>query len=73
MTNFCIEIVKFFEKVEECGRWPQQACTTMFDSDERHERTPHRALAHLDWMVKVVACARGDDVARKASRRVGRH
>ena len=24
------EIVKFFEKVEQCGRWPQQACTTMF-------------------------------------------
>ena len=24
------EIVKFFEKLKQCGRWPQQACTTMF-------------------------------------------
>ena len=24
------EVLKFFEKVEQCGRWPQQACRTMF-------------------------------------------
>ena len=24
------EVVEFFEKVELCGRWQQQACTTMF-------------------------------------------
>ena len=24
------EIVKFLEKVEQSGTWPQQACTTMF-------------------------------------------
>ena len=24
------EVVKFFEKVEQCGKWPQQACMTMF-------------------------------------------
>ena len=23
------DIVKFFEKVEQCVRWPHQACTTM--------------------------------------------
>ena len=24
------EIVEFLEKVEQSGKWPQQACTTMF-------------------------------------------
>ena len=26
------EIVEFLEKVEQSGKWPQQACTTMFVS-----------------------------------------
>ena len=25
-----VEIVKFSEQVEQCGRWPQQGCATMF-------------------------------------------
>ena len=24
------DVVEFLEKVEQCERWPQQACTTMF-------------------------------------------
>ena len=32
------EIVEFLEKVEQSGKWPQQACTTIFsDSKECHE------------------------------------
>ena len=28
------------------------------DSDERHERTHHRAAAHLDLMLEVAACSK---------------
>ena len=28
------------------------------DSDERHERTHHRAAAHLDLMLEVAACGK---------------
>ena len=34
------EIVEFLEKVEQSGKWPQQACTTIFffrDPEECHE------------------------------------
>ena len=24
------EVIEFLEKVEQSGKWPQQACTTMF-------------------------------------------
>ena len=24
------DVVEFLEKVGQCGRWPQEACTTMF-------------------------------------------
>ena len=41
--------------MKQCGRWPQEACTTMFflDSEESHERTLHGASAHLDSLVGV--------------------
>ena len=34
------EVVEFLEKVEQCGRWPQQVCTMMFllVSKKSHER-----------------------------------
>ena len=43
----------------------------LLDSEERHERTPHRSSAHLDSVVDVVPCASGIELARKASCLVG--
>ena len=42
------EVVEFLAKVEQRGRWPERGCTTMFfsDSEEHHERAPHRASSH---------------------------
>ena len=39
-------IVEFFEQVEQCGRWPQQACTTMFFMIPKHV-TSERPIAFL--------------------------
>ena len=41
------DMVKFLEKLEQCWRWPQQACTTIFlDSEERPKRTAHCTSAY---------------------------
>ena len=41
--------VEFLEKVEQCGRWPPQACTTMcfLIPKKRHRGPPHCSSAHL--------------------------
>ena len=31
-----IEVVEFLEKMEQSGKWPQQACTTMFFVDQKN-------------------------------------
>ena len=45
-------IVKFFELIEQCGRWLQQACTTMFFLIRKNVKSerPRRASAHSDEM-----------------------
>ena len=42
-------------EVEQCGRWPQQACTTMFFTIPMNVMG-ERAI-HLNSLVGVVACA----------------
>ena len=44
---------KNWEKVEQCGRWPQQTCTPMFFliPKKRHERASHCAYAYDDSLV----------------------
>ena len=54
-----VEVVKILDKLEQCGRWPQQACTRMFffESNKRRERASHRASTYSDKKVEVAACA----------------
>ena len=42
------EIVEFLEKVEQSGKWPQQACTTMFFLIPMHV-TSERPIARAKW------------------------
>ena len=44
------EVVKFLEKVEQYGKWPQQACTTMFFLISRNV-TSERPNALIPTMV----------------------
>ena len=62
------EVVKFLQKVEQCGKWPQQACMhdyVFLDPEERHERALHRASLLCGQMVGVAACARGEETTRR--------
>ena len=62
------DMVKFFEKLEQCWRWPQQACTTIFlDSEERHKRMARCTSAYHDSLVRSCAYARGFEVAAEVS------
>ena len=67
------DMVKFLEKLEQCWRWPQQACTTIFlDSEERHKRTAHCTSPTMhDSLVGSSAYARGFEVAAEVSCWVG--
>ena len=52
------EVVEFLEKVEQCGRWPQQACTTMFfliPNNVARERHVPLVLAMIRWCEAVLA------------------
>ena len=42
------------------------------DPEERHERTAHRTSAYHGSLVRIVASARGVEVAAKVSSREGR-
>ena len=46
------EAVEFLEKVAQCGRWPQQACTTMFfliPKNVPNERPIALVLTMIRW------------------------
>ena len=66
------EVVSFFE-VEQCGRLPQQACTTMFliVLKKVTSEALHCSSAHSESMVGVAACAGREEVARKVSSWLG--
>ena len=44
--------VKFFEKVEQCGRTCSHE-VVLVDSEERHERTLHRVVAQFASVMRV--------------------
>ena len=48
-----VEVVEFLEKVEQSGKWPQQACTTnvLLDTKERYEGEAGCAYADVDTLV----------------------
>ena len=45
------EVTEFLEKVEQCGRWPRQACTTMFLLIPKNV-TSERPIALMPTMVR---------------------
>ena len=68
------ELVIFLDKVELCGKWPQQACTTLFflmPKNVASERPHCFAAPHSDQMVGFAAGARGGEVEREASCEMG--
>ena len=69
------EIVEFLEKVEQSGKWQQQACTTMFllIPEECCESEADCADAHVDTFVGGCESARSGKVAAEVSCGVGRN
>ena len=57
--------MKFFEKAEQRGRWPQQTCTTFF-LIPKNVTSECSVARHLDSLVGVVACE-GVGMAGKTS------
>ena len=63
------KVVEFLKKVVQCGRRPQQACTTMFflESEERYDRASCCAHACDGSLVRSLASARGYEMATQIS------
>ena len=57
------EIVKFLEKVEQSGKWPQQACTTMFFLIPKNV-TSERPLTLVPTLTRWWEALRAPEVAR---------
>ena len=57
------EVVQVLEKVEQCGRWPQQACTTLFFLIPKMSRASNCTCAHDDSLVGSLASAGGCEMA----------
>ena len=60
-------MVDFVEKVEQCGRWPQQACTTMFLLIPVNVTGERPTFANDDSLVGSPASAGGCEMATKIS------
>ena len=56
-------IVKFFEKVKQSGKWPQQACTTMFFLMPKNG-TSERPIALMPTLIHWWEALRAPDVAK---------
>ena len=57
------EIVKFPEKVEQSGKWPQQACTTMIFLIPKNG-TSERPIALLPTLIRWWEALRAPEVAK---------
>ena len=63
--------MKFLEKLEQCGRWPQPACTTMFFLIPKNV-TSERPIALQLTMIRWWEAARTPEALRWQQRhRVG--
>ena len=56
------EIVEFLEKVEQSGKWPQEACTTMFFLILRNV-TSERPIALIPTLIRWWEALRAPEVA----------
>ena len=65
------ENVEFLEKVEQSGKWPQQACTTMFFLIPKN--VTNCADSDVDSLVGRPGSTRSGEVTAEVSRRVGRY
>ena len=70
------EIVEFLEKVEQSGKWPQQACSTMFFLIPKNV-TSERPIALMPtlirWWEALIESTRSGEVAAEVSRGSRRH
>ena len=57
------EIVEFLEKVEQSGKWPQQACTTMFFLIPKNV-TSERPIALMPTLNRRWEALRAPEVAK---------
>ena len=57
------EIVEFLEKVEQSGKWPQQACTTMFFLIPNNV-TSQRPIALTPTLIRWWEAVRAPEVAK---------
>ena len=58
------EVVEFQEKVEQSGRWPQQACTTTFFLIPNNV-TSERPIALMPTIVRLWEASRAPEVAKQ--------
>ena len=64
------EVVEFFfEKVESCGSWPQQACATMFFLIPKNVTTEKTPLRFCPTLIRWWECLRALEVSRLQERR----
>ena len=56
-------MVVFLENVEQCGKWPQQACTTMFFLIPKNV-TSERTIAHMPTLIRWWEALRVPEVAK---------
>ena len=57
------KVVEFLEKVEQCRKWPQQACTTMFFLIPK-DVTYERPIALVPTMIRRCEASRAPEVAK---------
>ena len=57
------EAVEFLEKVEQSGKWPQQACTTMFFLIPKNV-TSERPIAPMPTLMRWWEALRAPEVAK---------
>ena len=57
------EIVEFLEKVEQSGKWPQQACSTMFFLIPKNV-TSERPIALMPTLIRWWEALRAPEVAK---------
>ena len=57
------EVVEFLEKVKQSGKWPQQACTTMFFLIPKNI-TSERPIAPMPTLIRWWKALRASEVAK---------
>ena len=57
------EVAAFMEKVEQCGKWPEQACTTMFFLILKNI-TSERPIALMPTMIRWCEALRASEMAK---------